>query len=618
MNVLYLISFLTTETFIQQLHKKLLYFFSYQFMQSTRLLSNCLMIIMLMTLIPMYSSAISFPENDGDGDIVNTAGNDTTQEIPEPASFDTFMSNRGAKIRGMGRGEAIARGIANGSDGLSSSGPSSPPPPFLDVPGETREGSSLSNDASSRMSTNDFSVQSPFGSKWRENIYFPDVSHAQLNFLITVKSYSKPSNAPYPIFRLVLENPDNSVGRFFYVYINGQLKHTAIFGGTNVVIELDASSLFVEGESYLLTIEVYHGYEGKGWKLKYAEIQYGEISFNAYDDQQNTGTWNYPYYTFESYAYVKDYLDPANLYFTTDLTPNIGASRYAYLYVDGDYIGSRIIGGGTVSWWFSDTAGNYVGKLLRLTVKVYVPCTTCETWTMESWNLENTFSWKSIKYDQTVSIHTDWMPDQTYKDDLIWAAYEMGLALYRAFEGQVIVNQFHFGWDDISNCNGDYRQCTGVGTVNIFLNGIPGDMGIFAKIGRIYADADVPLSYGWSGSDKWRKFNGDFTGSLSQYRMFALSHEFSHLYGILDQNKAGCNPSQYTLMVQPIQYEERVRAIFSHRRTNMPSECFLETPPSGYNDWDTWVGTFPNLYHFETSSAMFPSPTWFYIGYTQG
>ncbi len=179
------------------------------------------------------------------------------------------------------------------------------------------------------------------------------------------------------------------------------------------------------------------------------------------------------------------------------------------------------------------------------------------------------------------------------------------------------MNSFNFYWNSIQSCDGIGPSCTTTGTINIFQYAIPRGGGtytttaLFAYNGKVWATDNFPDFVGWTGNNKWQQINGGY----GYPRYFVFAHEWSHLFGIPDQYY--CNmPPQYTLMTNTT-YPGYV-ATFSHRRTNMPQSCFYGNEGSGHiSNWDVWHSAFPDIYHFRTTSYMYPIPFSFIFEYTE-
>ena len=352
-------------------------------------------------------------------------GTKIPRQINEPAKkLDSFMEKR--KMLKMGQ-QISKQLFANASEPMKDK---------INRP-ESKHGDQQQNVMTTTVKKQKMvaTVQSSYNPIWRQGIFFPIQDYATLEFVVSVGQFSPSS---HPIF---LSNPDDRFGRYFRGYVDGQLKYSATGSGPNVELVMDASLLFLPLNSYHLKIEINWGGMNKGWELQDVKLDGSDISFNAYDDTDETVSTGFPYKIFTRYIHIKDYI------------PNIGQSveitiyspsytgRYVYLYINNVQVGSQVAwspwDNDVLRFPIGDPSKSYVNRVLKLEFKVYIPCSTCtEPWTLKDWNYENTLSWKTIKYSQTVSIHTDWTPSSTARNDFKNAAGEMGIALYRASKGR--------------------------------------------------------------------------------------------------------------------------------------------------------------------------------------
>ncbi len=447
--------------------------------------------------------------------------------------------------------------------------------------------------------------------------YFPDTTHAQLEFMVSI-GYLNPSVSPR--MYISLTNVDDTLGRYLYVYVDGDLKQTKIIYGPQVQVDFDCSSWCNAYDTFLLKLEVYFGGAGYGWRLDDLWIDDAVVTFNAYDAPNMNVGFVYPYQILTVYAYLDNYIHTfPRITAQFESTQNTG--RYVYLYINDQYIGYQISwspnDGDVLSWQLPDkNTLNLEDHVAKIQFRVYVPCSTCtqEIWTLKNWNTEYIFSWKTLLINDRLTFATDWIPSSTAQNDIKMGIKYFSYTMFQLFEGQVIYTNFEVDWNLIADgCANYYDTGCNPGDFNIYDGSeIPGwgSNRAFTSGGKSYYSETSPNYNGHFGNNKWETVNKQVP---ILFDAFLFAHEFSHMeFGLPDQydEQNRIPPCPNYIMGRSGDINGEITPNFSNRWVSIPSHCATNLPPGWISDFEEILSTHPEflaIYYFANDSGD-PSP----------
>ncbi len=448
---------------------------------------------------------------------------------------------------------------------------------------------------------------------WRTT-YFKDEPRAELEYMMSI-GYLNPN--VNPTVYVELTNEDDTSGRYFYFYVDGVLKHSQIIHGPSTTVSFSCSSWCSSYSTYLIKVAIRYGGAGHGWRLDKIWINDATIAFNAYGSPHLNVSYQYPYQTLTAYAYFEEYIRTFPR-ITATFSSTETTARYVYLYINGEYIGRQTSWSppDVLTWELpSKSTLDLTSKVAKIEFKVYVPCSTCttEVWTLEDWNTEHIYSWKTMIINDLITFATDWVPSTDTHDDIIMGMKYFSYTMFQLFEGQIIFPNLKMSWNLLSdNCN-DYTKC-GMAQFNIFQGDeIPGTGSNRAKtVGNMSYYAETSPEYnGFTGAHKWENSNKQipvFPDAL------LLAHEFSHLrLGLYDQYDLDTfyPPCPNFIMGRSYDSNGEITPNFSNRWDDIPDHCATELPSNWTSDFEHILSTYPefsSIYYFSNNFGDDPYP----------